>query len=74
MNIDESERALVEMTGEIFPGLILTGMSVATAYGLLRMGPTFCGMLYSGKKAAQVSIDSLSKSTRRMTLESTSTM
>jgi thiamine thiazole synthase len=74
MNVDESERALIEMTGEIFPGLILTGMSVATAYGLPRMGPTFCGVLCSGKKAAQVSIDSLSKATRRMTIESTSTI
>lgn len=72
MNVDESERALVEMTGEIFPGLVLTGMSVATAYGLPRMGPTFCGVLYSGKKAARVAADLLSKPARRIAMNSTS--
>jgi sulfide-dependent adenosine diphosphate thiazole synthase len=54
MWVDNGEEHVVEKTGEVYPGLIAAGMSVTETHGLARMGPTFGSMLFSGKKAAEV--------------------
>jgi len=53
MDVVSSEELVIEKTGEVFPGLVVCGMSVSTVFGVPRMGPTFAGMLYSGRKAAE---------------------
>ena len=54
MWVEDGEEHVVEKTGEIYPGLVAAGMSVTETYGLSRMGPTFGSMLFSGKKAAEI--------------------
>lgn len=52
MDVNTSEGQVVEKSGEVFPGLVVIGMAVSTLFGVPRMGPTFAGMLFSGRKAA----------------------
>jgi len=59
MDVVTSEDLVVEKTGEIYPGLYAIGMAIATVFGIPRMGPTFSGMLFSGRKAARQIIKAL---------------
>jgi len=48
------EGEILENTREVYPGLIVAGMSANAAFGSPRMGAIFGGMLLSGKKAAEL--------------------
>ena len=54
MDVWEGERLVVEKTGMVYPGLYVTGMSVAEAYNTPRMGPVFGGMLASAYRLAGI--------------------
>lgn len=53
----EGEKLIVENTGEVCPGLYVSGMAVAALHQTPRMGPIFGGMLLSGKKVAELIIE-----------------
>ncbi len=57
----EAEKATVERTREVSPGLYVAGMAVATLHQTPRMGPIFGGMLLSGRKVANLIIKKLKK-------------
>ena len=57
--VDEAEKQTVELTHEIYPGLIVADMSATSTYGAPRMGPIFGGMLLAGKKAAQLAYEKI---------------
>ncbi|MDH5406773.1 MAG: ribose 1,5-bisphosphate isomerase, partial [Candidatus Aminicenantes bacterium] len=48
-----SEKAVVDNSGELYPGVYVAGMAAITVFGYPRMGPIFGGMLLSGKKVAE---------------------
>jgi len=53
------EREILDNTQEVYPGLIVAGMAANAVFGAPRMGPIFGGMLLSGKRAAQVALETL---------------
>jgi len=55
------EKAIVENTKQVCPGLLVAGMAANAAFSSPRMGPIFGGMLLSGKKAAELAVDLLRK-------------
>ncbi|ASJ10354.1 ribose 1,5-bisphosphate isomerase [Thermococcus sp. P6] len=55
------EKLTVENTGEVYPGLYVTGMAANALKGSPRMGPIFGGMFLSGRKAAMEILEKLKK-------------
>ena len=51
---EKGEKEILENTREVYPGLVVAGMTANAVFGSPRMGAIFGGMLLSGKKAAQV--------------------
>jgi len=49
---EQAEEMTLRNSGEIFPGLYVTGMAANAARGAPRMGPIFGGMMLSGEKVA----------------------
>ena len=58
---EKGEAEIVENTKEVYPGLLVAGMAANAAYGSPRMGAIFGGMLLSGKRAAELALDIISK-------------
>lgn len=52
LNAAEAEKMTLINTGEIYPGLFVSGMAANGVNGSCRMGPVFGGMLMSGRKVA----------------------
>lgn len=56
---EKGEGEILANTREVYPGLVVTGMTANAVFGSPRMGAIFGGMLLSGKKAAEVAMDML---------------
>lgn len=56
-----AESKIMENTKEIYPGLIVAGMAANAVCGTPRMGPIFGGMLLSGRRAAEVALETLQR-------------
>jgi thiamine thiazole synthase len=54
MDAEKGEAFVVEGVQEVYPGLWVSGMSVAAVYGGPRMGPIFGGMLLSGQRVGDL--------------------
>jgi thiamine thiazole synthase len=55
------EKAIVENTKQVCPGLLVAGMAANAVFSSPRMGPIFGGMLLSGRKAAELAMGLLKK-------------
>jgi thiazole biosynthesis enzyme len=51
---EKGEKALIDTTREVYPGLVVAGMAANAVSGGPRMGPVFGGMLLSGEIAAGI--------------------
>lgn len=58
------EQQVVENTREVYPGIFVAGMATGAVFGGMRMGPIFGGMLLSGRRAAKLIHQLLSKEVR----------
>jgi len=58
---DVAESEILGNTREVYPGLIVAGMAANAVFGAPRMGPIFGGMFLSGKRAAEIALETLSK-------------
>jgi len=56
LDMNTAEDAIVNLTREVVPGMIVTGMEVAEVEGAPRMGPTFGAMMLSGEKAGKLAV------------------
>lgn len=56
---DVSESRIMENIKGIYPSLVVAGMAANAVCGTPRTGPDFGGMLLSGKRAAEVSLETL---------------
>ncbi|KXA95912.1 ribulose-1,5-biphosphate synthetase [candidate division MSBL1 archaeon SCGC-AAA259E19] len=54
---EKGEKALMDTTKEVYPGLIVSGMAANAVSAGPRMGPVFGGMLLSGEKAAELALE-----------------
>ena len=54
MWVEDGEQAVMDRTGEVYPGVFVTGLAVSAVHGTPRMGPAFGAMLLSGRRCAQL--------------------
>ncbi len=56
---EKGEKEILKNTREVYPGLVVAGMTANAVFGSPRMGAIFGGMLLSGRKAAREAMKSL---------------
>ncbi|HEY3398694.1 MAG TPA: sulfide-dependent adenosine diphosphate thiazole synthase [Armatimonadota bacterium] len=59
MNAAVAEAHVVELSREVYPGIIVAGMAANAVCAAPRMGAVFGGMFLSGQRAAQVAAEKL---------------